>query len=335
MVELLNAEITKTNSPIPNPEATGQSVVDGRWMQGLEWPAVLWIGGLHLGALAAPFCFTWQAVFMTIVLSWMTGGLGVCLGYHRLLTHSSFETFPWMKRLLAWCGMMAGEGPPIMWVATHRKHHCFSDQEADPHSPRHGRWWSHMLWMLPRYKTDQWAKLYGRYAPDLLRDRFLRFLNKTFLLWQLLVGATFFVGGWLIWDLSTGVSLLVYGMFVRLVYVMHVTWLINSATHIWGYRNYNTNDDSRNLWWVALLAYGEGWHNNHHAQQRTARHGHRWWELDLTWMTIRLMRTVGLAWNVVELEKHSTPPDSPPHISPPHISPPTISPPTISPPTVR
>lgn len=319
MVELLNAEITETDCPIPNLEATGQSVVYGRWKQGLEWPAVLWIGGLHLGALAAPFCFTWQAVFLTIMLSWITGCLGVCLGYHRLLTHSSFETFPWMKRFLAWCGMLAGEGPPIMWVATHRKHHCFSDQEADPHSPRHGRWWSHMLWMLPRHKTDEWSKLYSRYAPDLLRDGFMRFLNKTFLLWQLLVGTTFFVGGWLIWDLSTGVSLLVYGMFVRLIYVMHVTWLINSATHIWGYRNYNTNDDSRNLWWVALLAYGEGWHNNHHAQQRTARHGHRWWELDLTWMTIRFMQTVGLAWNIVELEKRSTP----------HISPPTSSPPSV------
>ena len=108
-----------------------------------------------------------------------------------------------------------------------------------------------MLWMLPRHKTSEWSKLYARYAPDLMREPFMRFLNKTFLWWQLLAGATFFAAGWLIWDLPTGVSLLVYGMFVRLVYVMNITWLINSATHIWGYRNYDTEDDSRNLWWPA------------------------------------------------------------------------------------
>ena len=306
MVELLNAEITESDCPLPMLEATGQSDVDERWRRGLEWPAVLWIGGLHLGALAAPLYFTWQGVVLALVMCWVTGCLGVTLGYHRLLTHSSFETFPWVRQFLAWCGTLAGEGPPIMWVANHRKHHRFSDQEADPHSPRHGRWWSHMLWMLPRHKTNDWSKLYARYAPDLLRERFMRFLNKSFLSWQLLVASTFFIGGWLIWDLPTGVSLLVYGMFVRLVYVMHVTWLINSATHIWGYRNYDTDDDSRNLWWVAMLTYGEGWHNNHHDQQRAARHGHRWWELDVTWLTIRVMRFVGLAWNVVERSTHST-----------------------------
>jgi len=306
MEELLTAEITEGDRSLRSLKATPQSVVDGRWTQGLEWPAVLWIGGLHLGALAAPLYFTWQGVVLALVMCWVTGCLGVTLGYHRLLTHSSFETFPWVRRFLAWCGTLAGEGPPIMWVANHRKHHRFSDQEADPHSPRHGRWWSHMLWMLPRHKTNDWSKLYARYAPDLLRERFMRFLNKSFLSWQLLVASTFFIGGWLIWDLPTGVSLLVYGMFVRLVYVMHVTWLINSATHIWGYRNYDTDDDSRNLWWVAMLTYGEGWHNNHHDQQRAARHGHRWWELDVTWLTIRVMRFVGLAWNVVERSTHST-----------------------------
>ena len=316
MGQLLNTEITDVDCSLPVLEAAPleaapldeapQSVVDGRWKQGLEWPAVLWIGMLHVGALAAPWCFTWQGAMLALVLSFVTGCLGVTVGYHRLLTHSSYETFPWIRRILAWFGMLAGEGPPIMWVAVHRKHHYFSDQEDDPHTPRHGRWWSHMLWMLPRHKTNDWSKLYARYAPDLLRERFMRFLNKTFLWWQTLAGATFFAGGWLIWDLPTGVSLLVYGMFVRLVYVMNVTWLINSATHIWGYRNYNTDDDSRNLWWVALLSYGEGWHNNHHAQQRSARHGHRWWELDLTWLIIRFMQTIGLAWNVIDASTPST-----------------------------
>ena len=311
MADLLNAEITDvdpaTSTAGTAPDTAGTApkpVPEGRWSQGLEWPAVLWLGMLHVGALAAPFCFTWQGLAVALVMSFVTGCLGVTLGYHRLLTHSSLETFPMLRRFFAWCGMLAGEGPPIMWVAVHRKHHYFSDQEDDPHSPRHGKWWSHMLWMLPRHSTNDWSKLYARYAPDLLREGFMRFLNKTFLWWQALVGAAFFVAGWLIWDdPMVGVSVLVYGMFVRLVYVLHVTWLINSATHIWGYRNYDISDDSRNLWWVALLAYGEGWHNNHHAQQRSARHGHRWWEFDITWIVICCMRTVGLAWNIIPPSK--------------------------------
>ena len=289
--------------------ATGTSTLDptpdilpgvGRWSSGLEWPAVLWIGGLHVGALAAPFFFSWKALGLAAVLSWLTGGVGVCLGYHRLLTHGSFETYGFVRRLLGWIGMMAGEGPPIMWVAVHRKHHVFSDQTDDPHSPRHGAWWSHMLWMLPRHKSEHWASLYRRYAPDLLGDPFMRFLNKTFLFWHFSVGLLMFVVGWFFWDWYTGVSLVVYGMMLRLVFVMHATWLINSATHIWGYKNYETHDDSRNLWWVSLLTYGEGWHNNHHAFQRIARHGHRWWELDVTWITIRSMQLLGLAWNIAD-----------------------------------
>jgi fatty-acid desaturase len=309
MNESVIAEVADTGSSPAVEETSPQPAIEGRWSQGLEWPAVLWIGVLHLGALAAPWCFSWEAFVLAVVLSFVTGCLGVTLGYHRLLTHSSFDTFPTVRRFLAWCGMMAGEGPPIMWVAVHRKHHYFSDQEEDPHTPRQGGGWSHVLWMLPRHNTSDWSKLYARYAPDLLRERFMRFLNKTFLWWQTLVGAAFFVAGWLIEDWRFGVSLLVYGMFVRLVYVMHITWLINSATHMWGYRNYETTDDSRNLWWVALLAYGEGWHNNHHAQQRSARHGHRWWEFDLTWVVICCMRTVGLAWNIVPPSSDGEPSD--------------------------
>jgi stearoyl-CoA desaturase (delta-9 desaturase) len=260
---------------------------------------VLWLGFVHLGVFAAPFCFTWKGLLAAVLLSWVTGSLGVCLGFHRLVTHASFQTFRPLYRLFALCGTLAGEGPPIMWAAAHRKHHRFSDEEEDPHSPRHGAWWSHVLWMLPKHSSQYWAELYRTYVPDLLRDPFLRMLNRTFLLWQLLAAITFFCTGWLVWDLRTGVSLLVYGMFVRLVYVMHVTWAVNSASHIWGYRNYETRDNSRNLWWVGLLAFGEGWHNNHHAFQRSARHGHRWWELDTTFGVIVVMERIGLMWNVV------------------------------------
>lgn len=270
-----------------------------RWKQGIDWPVAIWVGVLHLGALAAPFFFTWKSVLLTVVLAWLTGGIGICLGYHRLLTHSSFSTFRPVRWVIALLGGLAGQGSPMMWVANHRKHHAFSDQEGDPHSPRHGAWWSHMLWLLPDLGKKYHESLYARYAPDLLKDPFMRLLDKTFLLWYFALGGGLFAIGYFGWDFYTGCSFVVYGMFVRLVYVLHTTWFVNSATHIWGYRNYETTDDSRNLWWVGLLSFGEGWHNNHHAFQRGARHGHRWWEIDLTYWTICAMEKVGLAWNVV------------------------------------
>jgi stearoyl-CoA desaturase (delta-9 desaturase) len=271
-----------------------------RWQRGLQWPAVLWIALLHFGALAAPFCFTWYGLWIALALSWMTGGLGVCLGYHRLLTHSSFETYRPIRGLLALLGTLAGEGPPIMWVSVHRQHHRFSDEEGDPHSPKEGAWWSHMLWLFPRRNSQQWAQLYRQYSPDLLKEPFLRLLERTFLWWHLLLGAGLLALGWSQWDLPTGVSFLVYGLFVRLVYVLHVTWLVNSASHMWGYRNYETRDNSRNLWWVGLLAFGEGWHNNHHAYPRSAHHGHLWWELDVTYWVIVVMSLTRIAWKVVD-----------------------------------
>jgi len=153
--------------------------------------------------------------------------------------------------------------------------------------------------MFPHYGSNHWAQLYRQYTPDLLKDQSLRLLDRTFLWWHLLLGVIVFCVGWQVWDVPTGISLFVYGMFVRLVYMLHVTWAVNSASHIWGYRNYETRDNSRNLWWVGLLAWGEGWHNNHHAYQRVAQHGHRWWEVDMTYWVIGLMEKTGLAWNVV------------------------------------
>ena len=270
-----------------------------RWWQRLGWPAVLWITFVHLGALAAPFCYTWAGLWLTVILSCVTGGLGICIGFHRLLTHASFETYRPIRCFFALCGTLSGEGPPIMWVAAHRKHHRFSDQEHDPHSPKDGRWWSHMLWMFPHYGSTYWAQTYRQYAPDLLKDPFLRMLDRTYLWWQLGAGIVLFGLGWVYQDVMLGVSFLVYGMFLRMIYVLHVTWAVNSASHIWGYRNYKTRDNSRNLWWVGLLAYGEGWHNNHHAFQRAAQHGHRWWEIDVSYWVICIMRFFGLAWNVV------------------------------------
>jgi len=269
------------------------------WSNGLDWPVVGWIGLLHVAALAAPFCFTWAGLLTFCILSWVSGGLGVCLGYHRLLTHGSFQTFPWVRRLLGLLGTFAGEGPPITWVAVHRKHHRFSDQQGDPHSPHDGGWWSHMLWIFPRPNDPKWQEMLRTYGKDVLKDPFFRLLDKTFLLWHIALGAILLGVGWACWDLRTGLSLLVWGLFLRLVYVLHITWAVNSASHMWGYRNYETNDDSRNLWWVGLLAFGEGWHNNHHAFPGRAAHGHRWWEFDVTYLAILAMEKAGLAWKVI------------------------------------
>jgi len=289
---------TTTAGPIA--EANGGIVTENKWARGLEWPAVIWIGFLHVGMLLAPFYFTWTGLAIAAVLAWVTGSLGICLGFHRLLTHSSLETYRPLRWMFALFGTLAGEGPPIMWVAAHRKHHQFSDQEHDPHSPRDGAWWSHMNWMFPRYGATHWATLYRQYAPDLLKDRSLRLLDRTFLWWHLGLAVILFSAGWMIWDLNTGISFIAWGMFVRLVYMLHVTWAVNSASHMWGYKTYPTRDNSRNLWWVGLLAWGEGWHNNHHAFQSVAAHGHQWWEIDTTYMVIALMKRTGLAWNVVK-----------------------------------
>jgi stearoyl-CoA desaturase (delta-9 desaturase) len=266
----------------------------------LCWSSIIGLGLIHLGALAAPFTFTWQGLVALFALHWLCGGIGVCLGYHRLLTHSSFRTPGWLHYTIAAIGSMAFEGSPLDWVADHRKHHALSDQEGDPHSPHDGAWWSHMLWLA--YPTDDGdRRAYRmRWAPDLMEDPGMLLIEKLFLPLNIALGLVlgsfgYWLGGW-----PMAASLVVWGMFLRMVFVLHTTWLVNSASHMWGYRNYATTDDSRNNWWVALLTYGEGWHNNHHAYPRMAKHGHRWWEFDMTWLTVRLLRAVGLATDVVD-----------------------------------
>jgi stearoyl-CoA desaturase (delta-9 desaturase) len=279
------------------------------WARGLDWPTVIWIGLMHVMAVAAPFYFSWQALATFVVLSFATGSLGVCMGYHRLLTHGSFQTYKPVRWFLAFLGQLSGEGSALTWVANHRKHHAFSDKDGDPHSPRHGKWWSHMLWFMPNLGQKWHNELLTRYAPDMMKDRMMVLLHKLFLPTHFVLGVGLFAVGYFGTPLGMGgenavyygLSMMLWGLALRMVYVMHVTWLINSATHIWGYRNYETTDDSRNLWWVAILSFGEGWHNNHHAYQRVASQGHRWWEIDTTYWVILLMERVGLAWNVIRV----------------------------------
>ena len=261
---------------------------------GIAWPAVLWIAGLHIGALAAfvPALFTWPAVAVGLGLYWLTAGLGICLTYHRLLTHRSFALRPrWLEYLFTAIGCCASEGGAIGWVADHRKHHAHADDEQDVHSPGRGLAWAHMLWwMTPDVTRTHDPEYYAKWAPDLARDPVHRVLDRFHFVFPLLMFAALYAAGGLPW--------LVWGGFVRSCLVLHSTWLVNSATHVWGYRSYPTRDTSTNLWWVALLTFGEGWHNNHHASQTSARHGLRWWELDATYWAIRLMALVGLAHGV-------------------------------------
>jgi fatty-acid desaturase len=271
----------------------------------INWPNVLWLMVVHTGCLAAAFFFSWEAVALTFVLHWITGGIGICLGFHRYLTHGSFVTYRPVRWLLAFVGGLAGEGSAVDWVANHRKHHALSDQEGDPHSPHDGPWWSHMFWLAFWEGSKAHTEHIRRWAPDIAKDPVIRWIGNLFLpshfAFATLLGiAGYLYGGWFM-----AVSFVVWGVFVRLVFVLHSTWFVNSASHIWGYKNYTTTDDSRNNWWVALLTYGEGWHNNHHAYPRMAPHGHKWWEFDVTFLTIRLMRFCGLAWDVVDYKRHS------------------------------
>ena len=261
---------------------------------GIAWGPVLWVAALHAGALLAfiPAYFTWRALLVALALHWLTGGVGICLAYHRLLTHRSFATRPkWLEYALTALGCCASEGGPIGWVAAHRQHHAHSDDEHDLHSPGHGFGWAHMRWWMARDGGARHTPAYQRkWAPDLARDPVHRALDRLHLGFPLLLLAGLYAVGGLPW--------LIWGGFVRSVAVLHSTWLVNSAAHVWGYRTYATRDRSTNLWWVALLCYGEGWHNNHHAAPTSARHGLRWWELDMTYGAIRVLAALGLARGV-------------------------------------
>ncbi|HEY3395154.1 MAG TPA: acyl-CoA desaturase, partial [Lacipirellulaceae bacterium] len=228
--------------------------------RGIDWPVVVWIGLVHVLALVAPFYFSWQALIACAVLIVLTGAMGVCMGYHRCLTHGAFKTYRPVRWLLAFLGGLSGEGSVLTWVANHRKHHYFSDKEGDPHSPRDGRLWSHMLWFMPNFGRRWHRELAEKYAPDLLKDKMMLVIHHLFLPSHLATGVVLFLigyfatgiglGGW-----RAGLSMVFWGLGVRMVYVLHVTWMINSVTHMWGYRRYETSDDSRNLWWVGLLAF--------------------------------------------------------------------------------
>jgi stearoyl-CoA desaturase (delta-9 desaturase) len=263
---------------------------DRTFTQPISPVTTFFMSAFHIGAIVALFFFTWKALVVAAVLWWVSGSLGIGMGYHRLLTHRGYKTPKWVEYFLTVCGALALEGGPIAWVATHRLHHQNTDKEGDPHTPRDGGLWAHMGWIMTGQAVHNRANELLYLVPDLRKDKFHVWLSKWHWVPITTLGVILLaVGGW---------PFLMWGIFFRTVYGLHSTWLVNSATHMWGSQRFLTHDDSTNSFWVAILTFGEGWHNNHHAQPQAARHGLSWYEVDMNWYGISALRALGLAWDI-------------------------------------
>ena len=248
------------------------------------------MGLFHIGAIWALFQFTWSGLAVFFVTYYISLSLGIGMAYHRLLTHRSYKTPKAVEYFLTICATLALEGGPLFWVATHRKHHQHSDTDHDPHTPQHGGFWAHMGWILFGEAMHNDNKITAKYAPDLGRDPFHVWISKYHWIPLTTLGIVLLaLGGW---------NWVLWGIFLRTTVGLHATWLVNSATHMWGTRRFATRDDSRNSWWVAALSFGEGWHNNHHAHPTSAAHGLAWYEIDITYLHIRALEMLGLATHV-------------------------------------
>ena len=310
----LSHEATGAIEPVVTENPQAESAVEGEAPQGNFCPgrtAIMLL--IHVAALCVfiPWLFSWTAVIVALASWQLYGMFGITIGYHRLLTHRGFTCPKWFEYSLATLGSCCLQGPPGRWVGTHRAHHQFSDENLDPHSPTKSFFWSHMGWLfydVEGYLPDQ---VCSRYAPDLMRNRFYAWLEKdrNYILVYLIHAAVYWLAGfgfgwWLggsaLSGVQLGTGLVVWGVLFRTVWVWHITWSVNSVSHVFGYRNYKEEpDDSRNNWIVGLMAHGEGWHNNHHADPRSSAHGHRWWELDVSYRMIQAMKVIGLARGVI------------------------------------
>ncbi|HEX8738052.1 MAG TPA: fatty acid desaturase [Pyrinomonadaceae bacterium] len=269
-----------------------QNVIES---QGSKSKQIQWVTGavvvlFHILAVWALFTFSWQNLIAAAVTWWVAGSWGIGMGYHRLLTHGGFKTPKWLEYILTVCGTLGLQGGAITWVTTHRIHHAFTETEQDPHSPRDGTFWSHIGWILKGKAQDHDEATEQRYSPDLKKDKVHVFFNKYYYFTPVIAAIILFaVGGW---------SMVLWGIFLRQVIGWHSTWLVNSATHLWGTRRFETRDDSRNNGLIAAVTFGEGWHNNHHANPRSAKHGLAWYEFDVNWVQINFLEKIGLAKKV-------------------------------------
>ncbi|XP_022955962.1 palmitoyl-monogalactosyldiacylglycerol delta-7 desaturase, chloroplastic-like [Cucurbita moschata] len=249
---------------------------------------------IHFSCLFAPFQINLGAISICFVLYIITGLFGITISYHRNLTHKTFKLPKWLEYLLAYCGLHALQGDPIYWVSIHRYHHQYVDTPTDPHSPIKGFWFSHVTWYLQK-RNQSVSEMIPRHrkwenVTDLEKQTFYRFLHKTYLLHPITLAAILYSIG--------GAPFFIWGMCVRIVIVLHATFLVNSVCHMWGKQPWKTNDLSRNNGWISLLAFGEGWHNNHHAFEYSARLGIEWWQYDPGWYVIRFLEAIGVATHV-------------------------------------
>ncbi len=289
----------------------------------VSWFDVAGLAFCHLAAALAflPWFFSWTGVALAVAGLYVFGTLGIGVCFHRLLTHRGMVCPKSIEHAFAILGVCCLQDTPARWVATHRRHHAHADKQSDPHSPLVNFLWGHVGWLIFKNRDLTRLSVCTRFAKDVLRDPFYARLERKYwwatvilLSWFVFFAGGFMtellVGGSIAEALQFGLSLLIWGAFVRTVLVWHSTWAVNSVAHMWGYRNYATDESSRNNAIVAFLSNGEGWHNNHHACPRSARHGHLWWELDVTWLTIRLLASLGLARRVILPAWHRNGPNS-------------------------
>ncbi len=297
-------EIDDLVHPIPIP-AEAQPVR-------IFWVYLIAVVAVHFLAIFGfiPWLFSISGLIVGIASHIIFDGFGISIGYHRLLTHRGFQCSKWLEHVFAVLGICTLQDSPARWVAIHRMHHQHSDHQPDPHTPLVSFLWGHMGWLFVMDRRHDSVYHFERYVRDMLHDNFY-FVLERYLgwLWIYIAHAVAILGLGFLFGLAYGLNLqgatqlglswLVWGVFVRTVFTIHVTCAVNSVCHLWGYRNYETRDNSRNSWWVAALTFGEGWHNNHHADQRSARHGHYWYEYDPSWWTIKTLERLGLVWDVI------------------------------------
>lgn len=296
------------------------------YVDGWNRSVIALIIGFYVLAVVGACFPSWEGAALLVVLYCITG-TGVTVWYHRFFTHKSFKTYDWVWAIGAVMGLYSGEGPPIFWVAWHTLHHAESDTEKDPHSPLFGGFWhAHQLWMMAFTSPERYTRIYIRHTPKWMRKSdFLTRLNHTYKYWHFgliavlgvagfaygwfLKAEAFWVFGWERVELSPvwagayyAASFVGYGYFLRIILVLNATWSVNSASHLWGAQPYKeeAGDGSRNNLWVALVTFGEGWHNNHHACPKAYSHGERWWQIDPSAWYINTLRACGLAWELQE-----------------------------------
>ena len=257
---------------------------------GINWKNVAIITSFHLLAIPVFFTFSWQNLAALLIGNWIVGSLGVGLGWHRLLTHRGFKAPSWLEYTLSIFATMSIQDSPDKWIATHRIHHAFTETDRDPHSTRSGFWWAQVGWIVWGTAQDHDTATLKRYVPDLIKDRGHALISRFYYV-PIIISAVilFAIGGW---------TMVVWGVFARVVVGWHTTWFVNSLSHIFGSRPYETGDDSTNNWFVALLTFGEGWHNNHHMSPTSARHGLKWYQFDMNWIAIRILEKLGWAENI-------------------------------------